>query len=224
VLSFRPSTGCRTPAAAILCALAIVANASDPTPALSAVSPQPVAVVQNLQSALLELMQNSTDLGYTGRRDRIAPVVERSFDLPFIARKSAGRHWKQLSEPDRARVLDALSRLSIATYAARFNSYSGERFEVLSEEPGIKDTQLIRTQLVAPERTVRLDYRLHNSNGGWQIIDVIVDGSVSELALRRSQYSAVIKRDGIDGLLSKLEEKIELRESTPEPSEAPGRS
>jgi len=217
VLSFRPPTGCRTPAAAILCALAIVANASDPTPARSAVAPQPATVVQDLQSALLELMQNSTDLGYTGRRDRIAPVVERSFDLPFITRKSAGRHWKQLSELDRVRVQDALSRLSVATYAARFNSYNGERFEVLSEEAGVQNTQLIRTRLVTPERTVRLDYRLHSSNGSWQIIDVIVDGSVSELALRRSQYSAVIKRDGIDGLLAKLEEKIELRESAQEP-------
>ena len=95
---------------------------------------------------------------------------------------------------------------------------------MLSEEPGIQDTQLIRTQLVAPERTVQLDYRLHSSNGSWLIIDVIVDGSVSELALRRSQYAAVIKRDGVDGLLAKLEEKIELRASTPEPQTAPAAS
>lgn len=172
------------------------------------------AVVERLQRALIEMMRNSGELGYTGRRDQIAPVIEASFDLPFMARKSAGRHWKSLTDMEREQLLSAFRRLSVAIYAARFNSYAGERFEVLAEELAAHDTKLVRTQLVTNTRRVKLDYRLHDSEGQWRIFDVVLDGSVSELALQRSQYSSLIQRRGFDGLLDALEGKISENEAT----------
>lgn len=172
------------------------------------------AVVERLQHALIELMRESGRLGYTGRRDQIAPEIEMAFDLPFMARKTAGRHWKELSEQERDQLSSAFRRLSVATYAARFNNYDGQRFEVLSEEPAARDTTLVRTELVTGERRVKLDYRLHDSGGQWRIFDVVVDGSVSELALQRSQYSSLIQRQGFDGLLETLEGKISENAAT----------
>ena len=188
-----------------------------PTELVSAEKPpfQPgSAVVERLQSALIEVMRNSGELGYAGRRDQIAPVIEASFDLPLMARKSAGRHWKKLTDDERERLLSAFRRLSVATYAARFNSYSGERFEMLAEEPAVHETRLVRTELVSETRRVKLDYRLYDNEGRWRIFDIVVDGSISELALRRSQYSSLIKRRGFDGLLDVLEEKISENEAT----------
>jgi phospholipid transport system substrate-binding protein len=195
-------------------ALSVSLIASSPGRAMPTAPDQPgTPIVETLQDALLDLMRNGPELGYSGRRDQIAPVIETSFDLGFIARKSAGRHWKQLTGVEQAQIVEALSRFSIATYAARFSSYDGERFELLSEAPGVHDTTLVATRIVSDERTVRLDYRLHQIDGRWLIIDVMLDGSVSELALRRSEYASILKREGLDGLLAALEKGIEERET-----------
>ena len=172
------------------------------------------AVVERLHRALIQMMRKSGELGYTGRRDLIAPVIEATFDLTFMARKSAGRHWKNLTDEEREQLLSAFRRFSVATYAARFNSYTGERFEMFGEEPAAHETTLVRTELVTDTRRVKLDYRLHESEGHWLIFDVVVDASVSELALQRSQYSSLIQRRGFDGLLDALEEKISGNKAT----------
>ena len=67
----------------------------------------------------------------------------------------------------------------------------------------------MRTRITAPnEDSIALDYRLWQTNGSWKIVDVYLNGTVSELGLRRSEYTAVIKRDGLEALLTALEEKI----------------
>jgi phospholipid transport system substrate-binding protein len=130
--------------------------------------------------------------------------------MDFMAEKTIGRHWRQLSEADQQRMRDVFARFTLSTYANRFNGYTGERFETLSEQPAPRDTRFVRTRLVRPDakESVEINYRLHQTAAGWRVIDVLLRGTVSELALRRSEYSAVIKRDGFESLLISLERKI----------------
>ena len=141
----------------------------------------------------------------------------RAHTPDFMAEKIAGRHWKSMSPEERARLVDAFSRYTIANYAGRFSGWSGQEFQRLGEEPSARGTVLVRTKLLDPEGDdVQLDYRLrHTDEDGWQIIDIYFNGTVSELALRRSEYSSLIKREGFQALLAALDERIAELAATP---------
>lgn len=168
-----------------------------------------IEVVEKLHAAALEVMKQAETLGYAGRAERLAPVLDESMDLRFMAEKSVGRYWREASEQMQERLLKTFRRYIIATYAGRFDGYSGQHFETLGEEPALRDTRLVRTRITTPnEDSIALDYRLWQTNGSWKIVDVYLNGTVSELGLRRSEYTTVIKRDGLEALLTALEEKI----------------
>lgn len=170
-----------------------------------------IATVDRLHAALLDIMQNAQALGFAGRRDRIAPVVHESMDLPFITRVALGRSWADMSAAERDAMVDLFSRWTVANYAARFDGYSGERFEVVSAKPSRKGRELVRTVLEVGDDSaadVSLDYLLRENDGKWRIINVIANG-VSDLSLKRADYGAVIKTQGLDALIAKLNDQID---------------
>ena len=167
------------------------------------------SVVENLHEALLGAMKEAATLGYPGRRDRLAPVIGESFDIPVIARASTGLHWREIGKTDRFRLVDAMTRLTIATYAGRFDGFSGEKFRMIGVEEAPRDMVLVETELVKSDgEPVRLNYLMREGKEGWRIVDVYLDGVYSELAVRRSEYGSLIKREGLDGLLAAIEKKI----------------
>ncbi len=166
------------------------------------------SVVERLDSRLLEVMREGDALGYQGRHARLEPVLRQSFDLPYITRLVSGRHWKGWSESQRTKMVEAFSRLTFATYADRFDTYDGEQFKVAAERPLKRQRVLVRCQLVKPDgEAIQLDYVLHRVAGQWRIVNVVADG-VSDLSMRRAEYTAVIKRDGFDALITQLNNKI----------------
>jgi phospholipid transport system substrate-binding protein len=175
-----------------------------------AAAKQAAQKVEALHAALLDVMKNAESLGYQGRYERLKPVVLEIFDLSFMAEKSVGRYWKTATPEERALLVDTFTRYTIANYAGRFDGWSGQSFETLREEPSARGTLLVRTRLIDPEGDdVDLDYRLRSVDGSWKIIDIYLNGTVSELALRRSEYSSLIKREGFQALLAALDERIE---------------
>ena len=169
----------------------------------------PRATVERLDAVYLDVMKNAVKLGYDGRFAKLEPALSRGFDFPAMARLSVGGRWKDLTPVQQAKFVATFAKLSVATYAGRFTGYAGERFEILGEEPSTQGTVLVRTRVVAPGKDpVQLDYRLRSGSDGWRIIDVFLNGTVSELAVRRSEYAAVLDRDGFDALISALDQKI----------------
>lgn len=222
-MQFRPPWAALGILAALLLAPPCLAD-----PALQAVASQPADApadgtagqatrrVEALHAALLDVMKNAESMGYQGRYERLKPVVLQIFDLSFMAEKSVGRYWKTASPEDRKLLVDTFTRYTIANYAGRFDGWSGQSFETLREEPSARGTLLVRTRLVDPEGDdVNLDYRLRSVDGSWKIIDIYLNGTVSELALRRSEYSSLIKREGFQALLSALDERIESLAQAP---------
>lgn len=190
-------------AGATLC-LAASARAEAIAPA----SP-PIQVVERLHSALLGVMKEAEKLGYAGRYERLAPVLKETYDTSFMAEKSVGRHWKQATPAEQKVLVDTFSRFMIANYAGRFDGYSGQSFQTVGEEPSAQGTVLVRTRLNEPQgEGVRLNYRLRPENGSWKIIDVYLNGTVSELALRRSEYASLIKREGWNAVIAALDQRI----------------
>lgn len=189
----------------LVCGLLLFFGAAAPAQEPSS----PSGIIAELNSALLEAMQNAEDLGYQGRYDLLAPVLSRTFDFAAMARISVGGHWRKLAPDQQRRLVDSFSRMSTATFAARFNGYSGERMEVLGEEEGLRKSILVRNQLVQPDgETIPLHYQLRKTKAGWRVVDVYLDAKFSELATKRAEYSAVIAREGFEGLLATIEKKI----------------
>lgn len=194
---------------AALAALLLCTTLLTPAFAAGEDAQQAVAIVENLHATLLGVMKEADALGYEGRRARLEPVLEKSFDLGFMAQKSVGRHWKELSEDQQQKLLATFRDFTIANYAGRFDGWTGQSFETLEEEPSTHGTLIVHTRLVDPgDEDVQLNYRLRPSNGSWRIIDVYLNGTVSELALRRSENSSLISREGFDALIARLQERI----------------
>ena len=184
-------------------------STSDEDEAPAAAS-EPKKVVDALHEQLIGVMKNADSLGYKGRFEQLEPVVGRLFDISFMAEKSVGRHWKTADEENRVRLLSTFGRFTVANYAGRFNKYSDQYFETLEEESSIHGTMLVRSRLIESNGDfVQLDYRLRSVQGDWRIIDVYLNGTISELALRRSEYSSLIQREGFAALLTALDQRID---------------
>ncbi len=181
-------------------------------PAVALATDTATQVVENLHAKLMGVMQNAENLGYEGRYQRLAPVVISSYDFPFISKIVVGRYWRNFSTVQKEQFVDAFTKLSIATYANRFDGYSGESFKTISGEELKRGRHLIKTLLIkANGEEVELDYILHQNGKQWQIINVIAQG-VSDLSLKRADYTSYIKKKGFDALLQKLDEKIKSYE------------
>jgi phospholipid transport system substrate-binding protein len=169
----------------------------------------PTQTIDSLHEKLLDVMKNAVELGYEGREAKLEPVIPEHYDVAFMAEKSVGRHWKSASESERERFLEAFQRFMVANYAGQFDGYSGQSFETRGEEPARMDTILVRSRLIDPgDEDVELNYRMRQVNGSWKIIDVYLDGTVSELALRRSEFSGIVKREDFDALIAAIDERI----------------
>lgn len=164
-----------------------------------------IAAIEDLHATLVGVMKEAASLGYAGRYARVQPAVEQHFDLDFMARFVLGPGGKELSADDQQRWRTAFEALTIATYAGRFNGYGGEQFRTLGVEAGAGDSLFVRTVLDRPDADdVQLTYRLHRADGAWRIVDIYQQGTVSELALRRSEYATVLNRDGFAKLLASV--------------------
>ncbi|MDP6706888.1 MAG: ABC transporter substrate-binding protein [Alphaproteobacteria bacterium] len=176
----------------------------------SAATEGPSDVVARLNEGLLGIMQNAESLGYEGRAEAFADVLAPTYHLRVMSRASVGAYWRKLDIPHKRRLIDAFARMTYATYARRFTGYSGERFEIVGEEPSIRDLVLVRTRLVKSNgEAVDLNYLTKEYKVGWRIVDVYLDAKYSELARLRAEYTSVLKRDGFEGLIAKIEAQIE---------------
>ena len=173
------------------------------------------APVERLYDALLDVMKRADALGFEGRYHALDPVVGASYDVPFMARADPRPAVARISRPSsRRRWVATFARLTVSTYADRFDGYAGERFEVGDVEPATQGTSLVRTTLLRKDgEPVKLDYRMRPAAGVWRIIDVYLSGTVSELALRRSEYAALMRREGFDALLAAVRQKIAAAEA-----------
>ena len=153
-------------------------------------------------------MQRAGELGYQGRYRELEPLISSRFDTPLIVKVILSRHWGNLDDTGKSEFTELFNRLSIATYASRFNGYDGEDFLEISREPVKRGRLLIKTELRRPAgETISLDYLMHEKDGEWYIISVIANG-VNDLSLKRAEYASVIKEKGYNGLVEDISGKI----------------
>jgi phospholipid transport system substrate-binding protein len=166
---------------------------------------QPAEVIKQFNAALMDSMKGGKELGYSGRYKLLEPVIKDSFALSYMASVSVGQYWKKFNEKERRALIETYTEWTIATYASRFDEYSGERFEVGSASNINPDNVAVTSKLYAKKERDFL-YRLRKIAGKWRIVDIQVSG-VSQLALTRSQFVSVLHDEGFNALISMLKKK-----------------
>jgi phospholipid transport system substrate-binding protein len=197
----------------LILAAALAATAALPLPLAAAEASSPAATVSSFYDTLLGVMKKGPALGFRGRVDQLAPAIRLSFNFPLMTRLMVGLQWANLTPEQQQRLVAAFSDFSIAIYASRFDDYSGEHFEVDPNPTPTVGGVVVHSKLVKSDgEPVELDYLMHEANNVWQIVDVYLSGTVSELATRRSEFSSVMRNGGAEALVDLLQKKAaELR-------------
>lgn len=187
-----------------------------PTEALAQAVASPGQVIERLNNALLDVMRNAV-IGYRARAERLRPVLLQTYDLAQMGQVAVGRTWPATPQAQQRELVDLFGQFTVATYASRFNGYNGESFEILGEQSAANGQIMVRTQIVRPnDRPVPINYLMRRDGNTWRVIDVFLDSAISEVARRRSEFSSVIARGGMDELLQTLRERTaQIERETP---------
>ena len=199
---------CKALALAVALGLSTFSYTSEAAPAGGS------GTVQGLYDTLLSTMKNGRTLGGSGRFAQLAPVIRSSFDVASMARLSVGSSWNGLSEAQRQEVTESYGRYISAIYADRFDSYNGQKLEVTGEQLAPFGL-LVKSRIIKSNgEPVEVDYVMRQNGESWLIADIFLDSAISEVATRRSEFAAILKAQGIDGLIAALNRKADMLTGT----------
>jgi phospholipid transport system substrate-binding protein len=166
--------------------------------------------VRAFYDSLLAVMKQARELGINGRYEKLAPAIRATFDLAAMTRIAVGSDWSSIPSEQQTALIDNFARMTIATYAARFDGYSGEHFEVEPTTEARNTGRIVHTKLLqANGEPITLNYLLRGSGENWKVVDVYLTGTISELATRRTEFGAILKSGGPNALIESLRQQSE---------------
>ncbi len=164
--------------------------------------------INQLHETLINIMVISDTISFEERYTYLEPVIDKNFDIALISKVILGRYWKSIDEEIKVRFINLFNRLTISTYISRFNSYDNQMFKNISIEQLKENRYLVKTEFIRlKEKPISFNYIIQKNGKKWRIISVIANG-INDLSLKRAEYAAVIKKDGFEVLIKKLEQKI----------------
>lgn len=172
-----------------------------------AADPEAAAPIQALDQGLLAAMRAGRATPFAQRYQTLAPIVERAFDLPAILRTSVGLRWVSLPPAQQQQLLDVFRKFTVCSYVANFDSYGGETIQILPGSRTIGPDQVVETRIAGSGEPARIDYVMHRTSDGWRAIDVLLDGSISQVAVNRSDWRALLA-SGAGALIAQLQRKV----------------
>lgn len=146
------------------------------------------------------------------RTEAFRGLIRNGFEIDVIGRLALGRHWKSASDAQRAEFVQLFEAYVVVSTVRRLSDYSGEVLKVGAARPAAKNGLVTVRSSIARKAgaEIALDWRLRHGEGGWRVIDVVVEG-VSMLQTQRAEFDAVIRNNGqgLDGLLDRLRVMVE---------------
>ncbi len=167
----------------------------------------PSETVQTYHGRLLESMASTTGKTDQARFASLAPAMDAAFDFESMIKTAAGTYWGAAAPEMQQALLKAFRRISIATYADQFARLTNGAFAIKGTRDGPRGLKLVDSQLKTGDENVTLTYVVRNKDGNWLIIDVLLKGGISELALRASEYANTLKDGGTEALTRTLNDR-----------------
>ena len=196
---------------AFLATVAVTAaiGAAPVSAADSAIDPA-VREIKAFYATLVDTMKRGKELGIQGRARELKIATESAFDLSEMTRLSVGPSWSGVSETDRKALIDAVERLTLINYAKNFSHFSGEQFVVEPDAKPRSDDKIVQSKMVGSDGSaVAFNYRMHPVEGHWKIVDIYLNGNISQLALRRADFASTMQKLGASGLVEKLNQMVD---------------
>jgi phospholipid transport system substrate-binding protein len=178
------------------------------TPVRAVAEPAVVEPIHELMDGLLRVMKQGLGTPFLQRFEILAPVIERTFDLAAVLKESVGAPWATLAPDQQQMLSQAFRRYTVATYVNSFNTFNGQRFEVLPDTRPVGTEQVVQTRIIPKSGdSHELDYVMRQGGTGWRAVDVLADGSISRVAVQRSDFRRLLARGGAQALADSLRAK-----------------
>jgi len=178
-------------------------------PAWAMADPAAVAPIRELCDSLLGIMRSGRGTAFEKRFATLSPVIDRTFDLQAILQLSVGPAWAGLPPDQQATLATSFRRYTIANYVNSFDNFTGQRFDVLPDTKSLPNgEQVAQTKIIsAAGESHELDYVMRQGGGAWKAVDVLADGSISRVAVQRSDFRRLVGRGGAQALIESLNRK-----------------
>ena len=178
------------------------------TPVRAVGEPAVVEPIHELMDGLLRVMKQGLGTPFLQRFEILAPVIERTFDLAAVLKESVGAPWATLAPDQQQMLSQAFRRYTVATYVNSFNTFNGQRFEVMPDTRPVGTEQVVQTRIIPKSGDGHeLDYVMRQGGPGWRAVDVLADGSISRVAVQRSDFRRLLARGGAQALADSLRAK-----------------
>ncbi|WP_428531277.1 ABC transporter substrate-binding protein [Rhodopila sp.] len=186
--------------AAIFVGVAVPARAAD----INAV----IEPIQRLIDGLLQIMKAGQATPFRQRVSMLAPVIDQTFNLSVVLQESVGATWAALPPEQQAMLTEAFRRYTVVSYVNSFINFNGQRFEIAPTTRAVGVEQVVQTRIIPKSGTGHeLDYVMRDGASGWRAVDVLADGSISRVAVQRSDFRRLLTRGGPKALADSLRSK-----------------
>jgi phospholipid transport system substrate-binding protein len=176
-------------------------------PGFAEAADRPTLPVEDFYNALMDAMRHAREWKVQGRYQHLEPVMLRGFDVASMVRFAIGRDYDALPADDRTKLHEAFGKLLVASFASEFDDFKGEKFTIddqLADQAGGK---LVRTKFVPTGAPVDINYLVRSSGANWKIVDVYLNGDISQLATWRSKYAGLLKKGGTAAMLQAVDQQ-----------------
>lgn len=173
---------------------------------LKAHADSPTDQLRNSVDAILATLKDKS-MDKKHRRDKIREIVNDRFYFKAMSQQTLSRNWRKASKEQQDRFIELFSKLLENTYIGRIEAYTNEKVEYLREKQVNEKRAVVYTQILAQNKSIPINYKVAAKNGKWLVYDVIIE-EVSLISNYRNSYDEIIRKDGMDGLLSQMEKKV----------------
>jgi phospholipid transport system substrate-binding protein len=167
-----------------------------------------IAPIQQLVDSLLKVMKAGAATPFSQRYNILAPVIDQTFDLAAVLQESIGASWATLPPDQQALLAQAFRRYTVATYVNNFDGFDGQRFVIAPTTRAVGNEQVVQTRIIPKTGdSHELDYVMREGGSGWRAVDVLADGTISRVAVQRSDFRRLMARGGPQALADSLRSK-----------------
>jgi phospholipid transport system substrate-binding protein len=181
--------------------------AAQTAPAVPSVAGRPAAdpaalAVQDFYDALFDSMRHANEWHMQGRYDHLYPVMLKLFDVPAMTRIAVGPDFAKLGPDQQATLRDAFGKLLVATFASTFDDFKGETYAVDGDVAMRGQDKFVKSRFNGEGAPVDINFLLRGKGADWHVVDIYLNGTISQLATWRSEYGSTFQDKGFDGLMA----------------------
>jgi phospholipid transport system substrate-binding protein len=165
--------------------------------------------IQQLNNGLVQVMKAGSGTPFEQRFEMLAPIVDKAFNLQTILQESVGPSWASLPPDQQSMLLAAFRRYTVASYVNSFDDYDGQKIDLQPEPRTVANgEQVVATKIIPKSGDQHeIDYVMRDGGNGWQVVDVLADGSISRVAVQRSDFRQLLANGGAQALAQRLRTK-----------------